>query len=158
MKKLTTQEEILAISLAFNIPSEELRKVLNQQNVPAPPKKNKFKKVLSPKIEKESEKVPSNENSKKFTFDAFEGAFINATNPEEELAIIKEFLPLCCNTRDTKTLYQLCPETEKQLKDEIIYLWVQLSNNFADIQEVKPLTIKGTLAAEIAKQKYIKFF
>ena len=88
----------------------------------------------------------------------FEDEYILSKNQEEELKIIEKFIPSCRKVEEIKYLHNLCPISEKTLKDKIILTWVSLSNNLEEIREVKRLVKKGTIAGDLAYKKFIKFF
>jgi hypothetical protein len=138
----TTDAEILAISKAFKIPVARIEDALRQE---AAPKKKAKKEPTGNKI------IP-------LKFSDFEEEYINAHDSDEEIAAIKKFVTVCVNTKQAKYLYELCPENQVPLKNDILYKWVEVSQSMADIREVKPLTEKGTPAGDLAYRKYIDFF
>lgn len=136
----TLEKEILAISIKFNIPVQEIKDVL----------KKSIKTILHEKSLKKQESVLS--------FQDFEANYILAKNPEEELSVVKKFLPSCSNANDTKLLFNLCPENEFELKAQIIHEWILLCKDLAELREPKRLVEKNTPDAELAYQQYKKLF
>ncbi len=153
MKKLTFEEEIDAISKAFKISPQKIKEIIN-------PKKIKKRKdsTSSSKVKPEEPKNLSRSTPKSFSFDSFEDEYILSNNEEEEIKVLKKYVSVCNNILDIKTLYNLCPQKEKELKGELILLWVNLASNLEEIREVRALTTRGTIAGDIAYAKFIKFF
>ncbi len=148
--------EIQIISQFFYIPVADIEAVLQGK---APPSQTKLKPKPKPKPKPAPPIVTTTEApSPTLDFAGFDDDYINATDQLGEIEVIKKFLPACTETKQTKQLYQLCPETEIKLREKILYQWVVLSNNFADIREVKPLTKSDSEAGKLAYQKYLKFF
>ncbi len=161
MKELTIREEIAIISRSFNIPIEEIEKILKEplKNNLRVLKNSKKRSVLIVETEKTAKQLVHDEpadNQRDFT--DFEKFYVEAVNSAEEINTIKKFLTACREAKHTKMLYELCPENENKLREEILSLWVNLADNYADLREVKLLTAKGSRAGEIAYRKYLKFF
>lgn len=136
----TVEKEILAISRQFKIPVKEIKEVLN-------------------KTEKEIiEQKKSKKNVDSISFDYFENEYVLAKNQEEELVIIKKFLPSCKKAADTKLLYDLCPENETGLKKQIIHNWIILCNDLSELREPKRLVEKNSADSELAYQRYKELF
>lgn len=153
----TSRTEIIIIGKAFNIPIKKIEALLGQASDSKKMRKKTAAGDKSPaKKERETDKLKNRQNS--LNFSGFEEAYVNAKDKSEELAAIKKYLPACSGTKDLKLLYELCPEDEELLKDEIIFHWVELSKNLTDIREVKPLTKKSTPAGDLAYRKYLDFF
>jgi hypothetical protein len=151
--KYTTEEEISLIGQTFDIPITEIQAVLqkkeNSSRVKAPKKASSKKAAnLSP---------PPQPQEEMLNFDDFEELYINAQDQDEEIAVIRKFIPACLFPKQAKALFQVCPDNQA-LKDEIILQWVKVTKNSADLSEVKPLTTRGTPAGNLAYRKYIDFF
>ncbi len=153
MRKLTFEEEITAISKAFKVSPQKIKEIIN----PKKPKKNKAS-TSRPKINQEKSDNPSKNKADFFSFNSFEDEYILSKNEKEELKVIEKYIPVCTNIKDIKLLYNLCPPTNKELRDKILLFWVNLVNNLEEIRELRALTTKGTRAADIAYEKFIKFF
>jgi hypothetical protein len=149
----TTQEEILLISQTFGIPIDKIQAVLLKND--NPPKKTKDpKKAIPKKIDNSESLTPQMEI---LNFNDFDDFYINAKNREEEITVIRKFIPACILPIQAKTLFQACADNQT-LKEEIILRWVIISKNLPDLLEVKSLTTKGTPAGDLAYRKYIQFF
>ncbi len=152
-----TRNEILIISKTFNIPASEIEAVLQQADPLEKPEKKiktssrKPEKMIGENTEPEIPQAT-------FNFSDFEEAYVNAKDESEEIIIIKKFLTACLDTKQTKQLYELCPENQESLKSKILYRWVELTRDLTDIRQVKPLTKKGTPAGDLAYRKYLAFY
>lgn len=153
----TSRTEIIIIGKAFNISIKKIEALLGQASDSKKMRKKTAASDKSPmKKERETDKFENRQDS--LDFSDFEEVYVNAKDQSEELAAIKKYLPACSEAKDPKLLYELCPEDEESLKNEIIFRWVELSKNLTDIREVKPLTKKGTPAGNLAYRKYLDFF
>lgn len=131
------KEEISAISKEFSIPKEEILRVL---------------------------KMPLEEVIKKYTsknqdldFNNFENEFV-LSSKEKEVAVIKKFLPACKNARQAKTLFNLCPPEQENLRNEIIHQWIVLCSDLSELREVKPLAPVGSEDAKLAYKRYMELY
>lgn len=150
MRNLTFEEEIDAISQAFNVSPQKIKEIIN------PKKKKNYKQ--KPQKPKEEVLIQKKEDLNHVSFDLFEDEYILSKNQEEELKIIEKYIPSCRKVEEIKYLHNLCPISEKTLKDKIVLTWVSLANNLEEIREVKRLVNKGTIADDLAYKKFIKFF
>ncbi len=131
------KEEISAISKKFSISKEEIVKVLNMS--------------LEDVIEKYAQKA------KLLDFNDFESEFV-LSQKEDEVAVIKKFLPSCANAKQAKTLFNLCPEEQDDLRKDIIHQWITVCSDLSEIREVKPLAQAGSADAKLAYDKYMKLY
>lgn len=136
----TLEKEILAISREFKIPVQEIKNVLNKTE----------KEIIDQK--RNNEKIES------MSFNYFENEYVLAKNAEEELAVIKKFLPSCKKAAHTKLLYDLCPEKETELKKQIVHNWIVLCEDLSELREPKRLVEKNSADSQLAYQRYKKLF
>lgn len=148
----TTDEEILVISKTFGIPVYKINAILQKNDIARTVKKQKKGNLLKEEVNSSSSLTMQPD------FSDFTDDYINALNQAEEVDAIRKYVSACILSNQAKALYELCPVNQTELQQEIIFQWVKVSENMADLSEVKPLTNKGTPAGDLAYRKYIKFF
>lgn len=140
-------EEIKALSEEFGIPIQKIRDLLEV----GVPKKPKAEKTVLLKKDKTSDEIVLN-------FGDFEECYVDAKNEEEEISAIRKFLHVCKTAKEAKSLYDLCPETEDELRDMIIHEWIVLSKDLDELLEPKGKVKKNTPDSELAFKQYMKFY
>lgn len=143
----TSDEEILLISKVYGIPRKKIHDALN----------GNIRKVATKKRLKEKPIQPMNTISD-LQFTDFEKLYLNAKSKEDEMVVIRKFIPACLKPTHAKILYEVCPKDEDGLKNEIILQWIKVCNNIIDLREVKLLTRRGTPQGDLAYRKYVELF
>ena len=154
--------DILKISRHFNIPAEKIINVLNEKGVIS----KIMQDVMNINIAKDKY-LASKENKKNryFTewldacdsFESIEEVFVYAGNENEEKIVIRKWLNFCKTAEQAKEIFSCCPNNDL-LISEILKVWVNLSNNFEEIREVKKYTKPDTEERKEALKKFLEFY